>query len=577
MRQDRADELRMWAAAILVYIATSVFYFVVPLGKHFGERLLGTALFPADPILNAGILEWGYRTLWTPGRHIFEWTAGFPLHDSLAGTENLIGWQLFYTPLRLLCGNVAAYNVCLVLSFILSGVGTLLLARRLGVDRCGSVVAGFIFAFVPFHLNHVIHVQTMAVCYCPFVLCFLDRYLSRASFGRSVPLGLAYVMTALSSAYFGLFLLFVMPLYAVLCWLLGRYPFRFRTLGGLLATGLVSAALLIPVALPYLRFGKKYGYDHPPATLILFSLELPAVIKLPFWVALQPHRPPTWRSKWTPAFPGVAASLLALTFLLKRPAEKEPRRVKLILVILALTSFLLSLGPVLKLHPYEPIWSTSWIPMPGKIFMLFSAIRWPMRIAFFSFLAGAILSGLGFSTVSRRWSPMVRFAAGGLVVLLLFFEYRPRAYYASHSKILPAPLAVSEAYSFLAAETDRGAIAEAPAFDLNDDPAPYSARYIYGSAGHLRRVIAFHGTVRPSPLDELAAATEELPSEASCRFLTERGVTRVVIHDEHPFKDSRPLRREELIRAGYRPLFQSAHAAVFALENPCPTDDSRTQ
>ena len=108
MRQERERELWTWAAAIFAYTATAIADFVIPLGRHFGEKLLGTALFASDPILNAGILEWGYQSLWSPTRHVFEWNAGFPLHDSLAVTENLIGWQLFYTPLRAFGGPVAA-------------------------------------------------------------------------------------------------------------------------------------------------------------------------------------------------------------------------------------------------------------------------------------------------------------------------------------------------------------------------------------------------------------------------------------------------------------------------------------
>ena len=404
MRQERQRELWTWVAAILVYSTTAIVYFVVPLGKRIGERLLGTALFAPDPILNAGILEWGYRSLWSPARRVFDWNAGFPLHDSLAVTENLIGWQLFYTPLRLLGGTVAAYNLSIVISFVLSGLGAALLARRLGTDRGGSIVAGFIFAFVPFHLNHVIHIQTMAVCYCPFVLYFLDRYLASPSARRAAPLIATYVLAALSSLYFGLFLLALIPFYALLCGTLGRYRFGFRAWEGLLAAGLVSGLLLLPIVLPYLRFGGEHGYRHPIGTVARFSLEVLAVFKVPQWVALWSHGPIPQRDDWTPAFPGVVASILAVLFLLRRSADREGWRIKTTLWILALASFVLSLGPVLKIHAYDPIWSASWLPMPGKIFTLFSAVRWPMRILLLGFLFGAVLAGLGFSQVDQESS-----------------------------------------------------------------------------------------------------------------------------------------------------------------------------
>lgn len=566
MREERTRELWTWVAAIFAYTATAIADFVIPLSRHFGEKLLGTALFAPDPILNAGILEWGYRSLWSPARHIFEWNAGFPLHDSLAVTENLIGWQLFYTPLRFVGGPVAAYNLSIVISFVLSGLGALLLARRLGADRCGAVLAGFIFAFAPFHLNHVIHIQTMAVFYCPFVLYFLDRYLSKASPGSAAALVAAYVLAALSSLYFGLFLLALILAYAIFGWTLGRHRFGFRTLEGLLAAGLVSGAILFPAVLPYLRFGSEHGYEHTTGTVVRFSLEALALFKVPYWLAFWSHGPFPRRHDWSPAFPGLVASFLAFFFLLKRSAEKEPGRVKMMLSLLCAAGFLLALGPVLKIHAYDPIWSTHWIPLPGKIFLLFSAVRWPMRILLLSVLFGGILAGLGFSQLTERLRPKYRLAAASLALVLLFLEYRPQSSYAALSRSLPAPLAVSEAYPFLEQEANSGGVVEVPDFDTDGDHIPYRARYVYGSAGHLRRVVAYHGSVLPPLLDNLLAAAESLPSEPSRRFLTVWGVTRLVVHREAPFVDLTPQRREALVAAGYHVLFESAHTTVFALE-----------
>ena len=66
----------------------------------FNGILIGSAVYNHDAVLNAGILEWGYRSLWTSGLHVFDWPAGFPLKNGLAGTENLLGWQLIYSPMR---------------------------------------------------------------------------------------------------------------------------------------------------------------------------------------------------------------------------------------------------------------------------------------------------------------------------------------------------------------------------------------------------------------------------------------------------------------------------------------------
>jgi hypothetical protein len=572
MTKEREREFWLWAAATLVYAATAIADFVLPFGKHFGERLLGTAIFTPDAILNSGILEWGYRSLWSPRYHVFEWTAGFPLHDSLAATENLIGWQIFYTPLRLLAGPVASYNILIVISFVLSGLGAALFARRFGADRWGAVLAGFVFAFVPFHLNHVIHIQTMAVCYCPFALYFLDRFLSEATVKNAIGLAAASLMTALSGVYFGLFLSLVVPLYAVLCWVLGRYRFHARTVEGLLGIGLACAVLLLPVVTPYVRFGSEHGYRHPQSTLFTLSLEALAPFKVPRWLAFWS---PLRRDSLTPAFPGAVASLLALWFFLKQNPDRETRQAKTLLILLVFACYVLSLGPVVKLHAYVPAGLPKWVPVPGKIFLLLSAIRWPMRVLFFSFLFGAILAGLGFSRLTRRFTPRLRLAAALLTILLLFFEYRPNRSYTAKSVNLPPPLSLSDAYPFLAAEADRGGVIELPDAAPDGYRVHYLVRYAYASAGHLRRVVGFHGAVYPGILDNLLAAAERLPSEPSRRFLAAWGVTRLVVHREPVFIDPRPDRRDALVAAGYPVLYEGRGATVFALDF-APNSSSRT-
>ncbi len=576
MKQERQRDFLTWAAATLVYAATAIADFVLPLGRHFGERLLGTALFAPDPILNAGILEWGYRSLWSPGRHIFEWTAGFPLHDSLATTENLIGWQILYTPLRLAsCGPVAAYNLLLVVSFVLSGLGAALLARRLGADRWGAVIAGFVFAFVPFHLNHVIHIQTMAVCYCPFALYFLDRFLFEATVRNAVGLSVSCLMTALSGIYFAVFLLGVLPLYAALGWILKRHRFTLRTTEGLLGAGLACAVLLLPVVLPYVRFGSEHVYHHSEQTVTRFSIELAALAKVPGWQAVWSRGPLPRSDYWTPAFPGVVTCSLALAFLLLPDRSPEIRKTKALLVLLALCCFVLSLGPVLKIHADAPAEFARRISLPGKLFTLFSAIRWPMRVLFFSFLSGAVLAGLGFTRLTQRLAQRPRLAGACLAIALLFVEFRPKASYAGGSIDIPPPLSVSDAYPFLAAETGRGGVVELPDAGPDGYRAPYLVRYAYGSAGHLRRVVAFHGTVFPPLLDNLLASARRLPGEPARRTLVAWGVTRLVLHREPFFLDLHPERHDALVRAGYRVLYEGRGATVFALD-VAPNSSSRT-
>lgn len=550
------NERSFWAGATLLYFTVALLYFVLPLGGDFGKALLGTALFPHDSILNAGILEWGYRSIWSSQRHLFQWVAGFPVDNSLVVIDNLVGWQLFYSPLRAIGMSVpASYNIVLIVSFLISGLGTAALARQLGTEKWGALAAGLIFAFNPFHIGHAVHLQTMAVCWSPLALLFLDRYLSRGRLGDGLGLCLAVIMTVLSAKYFGVFLAIMMPGYVLFSFVSRRHSPQLRILAGLAVAALVSFLAVLPVLLPYLRFATAHGYVHSLERLDQFSVRPSAFFAVPAWLA-------TWA--WTglikpdprPAFPGAIALLLGLLFLIRALKEPEVRPVGIMLGLLGALAALFSFGPYLK-----------GIPLPGQIFQ-FIGVRWPMRILPFAFLAGAVLCALGLSGAMAKFRGRWHVLVGCFVITLLVLEYRPATWYASRSVRVPAPIELSDAYPFLAQEKDRGAVVELPPSNEDGYRTPALVRYVYGSAGHLRRIVAILSSVPLPPVQALMDAAEKLPDDNSRRFLFQQGVTRLVVH--RTFLDDQKFAEllERLDIAGYPRLHTGAEGVVYALSFP---------
>src|SRR5260221_825768 len=134
--RNQDSNVSFLSALILFYSAVGAMYLVAPIAHEFGHILLGSKLIPFDPFLASATLEWGFRSLFSSSRRFFEWNAGFPVHNSLAVTENLVGWQLLYYPLRLLgFGVPTAFNVALLISLVVSGVGAACLARRFWAGR----------------------------------------------------------------------------------------------------------------------------------------------------------------------------------------------------------------------------------------------------------------------------------------------------------------------------------------------------------------------------------------------------------------------------------------------------------
>lgn len=550
----------------VVYSITSIAYFVVPVWRRFSEVLLGSTPAPHDTVLNAGILEWDFRALLDPQLSVFDWTAGFPLSNTLAGTENLLGWLIFYGPLRASGLSVAgSYNVVLLLSLLISAIGTAILARWLGASRIGAFLAGFAFAFYPLHIDHASHLQTMSVCWSPFALLGMEMTLSEKSLRGPALLGAGFIATALSGMYFGVFLTLVLAFYVIVSWLIGRYPFRWEIVGRIAVAGVVSLVLLSPVLLHYFQFASAHGaYKHPAEMLTKFSFPPVGLLRTPNWLWVWQHTPLATEAIDTGGFPGLMAGSLVLLALMTRRAERDERRIRIQLLVPAVVAFLLALGPVLTLHSsiaYEPL---RWLPMPGRIWLLFTAIRWPTRMILYTGLFGSVLAGIGLDRLAM-FAPERRRAISTVVFLLVLLELRPATWYSTESLALRDPMDISDAYPFLSGERDTGGVVELPGRQPDGYASPYAALYAYGSAGHMRRVTAFHGSFLPPIVDSMRTLSFNLPDSAARDFFASHGVTRLVVHKDFLPGDSGSALARAFVALRYPLLFDSKRSAVFAL------------
>ena len=566
----RLKEHNWWwyGALVAINALATVIYFVLPAHGNFGNILLGTSVFRHDAVLNAGILEWGFRSIWSPSLRFFDWPAGFPLSNTLPGTENLVGWQLFYSPLRALGANVAAsYNATLLIGLVVSGVTTSALAARLGASRPGALLAGFAFAFNPFHLDHMIHLQTMAICWSPLAILGLDMALENGSRAGLAMLGAGFVMTVLSGMYFGVFLSIVMVCYVLISVTLGRVRLSWSKLARLAATAFISVVAIAPVLAHYVEFAAAFGaYPHTGSELALSSLPLASLIQTPAWLL-------AWQStslatltpgRFASAFPGLSVLLLALWTIAPR-ADGRHTRPMAPLVLLAVICLVLAFGPTIEWRVDEPVRSLTSFPLPGKIWLAFTAIRWPMRIFMYTALCLSLLAGLGatrlLAILPARWTGPSTLALLALVAL----ELRPAESFSRMSATTVDPIGMSDAYPFLARETDRGGVVEVPSKMDSGMTTPFATRYAYASAGHLRGVVAFHGSMFPALLDSLRRASNLLPQAAAIDMMKSHGVTRVVVHKDLMSRDSSAVLVAAFLNDGDSIVFQSSQSAVFSL------------
>src|SRR5579872_7249875 len=206
----------------------------------------------ADTLLSAWIVAWDADRL----RHLLHgvWNAPiyFPYHDTLAFSETYFGLALFVAPIYWLTADpVLTYNAAFLLSFVIAAVGMYLLARELTGSRAAAFAAGLYFAFGPFRMSQIAHVQMMATGWVPIALWSLHRYFSTRRFRWLLVMVAAWALQTTSNSYVGYFI--AVPLAIVAGDGLWRARDRGRAILALGAAGLVLLAALAPVGAAYYR------------------------------------------------------------------------------------------------------------------------------------------------------------------------------------------------------------------------------------------------------------------------------------------------------------------------------------
>ena len=105
----------------------------------------------------------------------------YPMRDAMALSELLIGLLPITAPIQWVTGNpLLAYNAAFVLSFPLCALAAYGLALDLTGRRDAAFVAGLVFAFSPYRMNELSHIQMLSYYWAPVSLWALHRYVRQA-------------------------------------------------------------------------------------------------------------------------------------------------------------------------------------------------------------------------------------------------------------------------------------------------------------------------------------------------------------------------------------------------------------
>jgi hypothetical protein len=189
------------------------------------------------------VLAWVAHQLPRAPAHLFDANIFYPERNTLAFSETLLVPGAIVAPLHWLgVGAILIYNLVFLSGFALSGVGVALLVRRLTRHDGAAMLAGIVFAFPPYRIDHYAHLQLQQTQFIPLSLWAFHVLLDRGRLRDGVRLGVFVACQLLSCMYYGLFLV---PYMAVVC---GTMLIADRRMHRQRAVALAAAAIVLVIA-----------------------------------------------------------------------------------------------------------------------------------------------------------------------------------------------------------------------------------------------------------------------------------------------------------------------------------------
>jgi len=245
---------RVEAATASALFALLTVVFTWPVAARIGSVVPSDL---GDPVLNSWILAWDATHV---GRGWWSANIFAPNPLALGYSEHLAAQALSIAPVYWITRNpLLCYNLVFLATFVLSGLGVFLLSRAFGVSAPVAFVAGMAYAFAPYRISSLPHIQVLSSQWMPFVIFGFRRY-----FDTRRPLALAaaaavWTLQNLSCGYYLLFFAPVVALYVV--WELsvrGLWSDR-RCVVSVLAASSAVGVVTLPFVLPYLQL-RELGF-----------------------------------------------------------------------------------------------------------------------------------------------------------------------------------------------------------------------------------------------------------------------------------------------------------------------------
>jgi len=406
-------------AFALYTVCTMLFFY--PCFRFIDSYIIGP---PSDNMMNLWNMWWANKTI--TDHNISLTFSNYIFYPQ--GTSLLFQTYSFYNIflsiiLRQFLNPIMSYNLLILHSFVLAGIGAFLLIKYLVRDSYLAFIGGFIFAFNPSHFIHSLyHINISSIQFIPFFVLFFIKFIRNNSKKYLFLSALFFLMNTLCCWYY-----FVLSIYfMVFSYIYLAYKRKQIILRDILAKMVIIIGITVSILSLWLWKMILFGIKHPEVnhgwhdvfTADMFALFTPSVfhtlgnLKIVESMNLKFTGNPIEATTYL----GII-SILIIIFNFKRIKNEAAKYFCgfFVFLILAMGPSIHILGKIIPVMlPYEVV----------KYIPFLKNMRCPSRIIVYVYLFLAVIVALGLKSLLNSYKTKIKknfFLI--LLILLLFFDY----------------------------------------------------------------------------------------------------------------------------------------------------------
>ncbi len=476
--------------------------------------------------------SWTLHALSSESVSFFDANIFAPHKNTLAFSEHMLGTAIFAWPIMVIFNNITlAYNIVVLLSFIISAIGMYLLVLYLTRNKWAALVAAIFYSLAPFKLIHSmahLHVNGM---WLPFVFLYLHKFFNLQSWKNTLLLTFFIVLVFLHSMHYFIFLPIIILIYVTVFMALKKFKFNKDNIKKIVTAFLALLIFAIPLIIPYFQIRQEFKQVRPIWLIEGLSPDIFSYFIFPFM-----YGPLAIESTQQETLVGPGLVILALFFVLlylfrryKYLTHQNPNSKNIfIYVLVASVSVLISFGYYIQLTSYDPggligPYALFYHFIPG-----FDGIRAVGRYSIFALLSLCVLIGYGLPILLKRFSNYKKLFI--ILVILSIFIYEMS--FVINGRFININLTQDQKqlYAWVAQQSDNNIFLEIPAGVDAKVMVNYDLGNIFFSRLHYKKLVNGYSGYFPPGYENLTAQLRRFKPQRDIHLIKQHQVDYLLVH-----------------------------------------------